>query len=140
MTHPEFAIDEEVPRTPLLDEQEEENLEKVSKSGTRVLLLDGEVTPYTNQNNNAVDCSQVQIVASHPDSPLHSLETSVWTSFSDSRSCFPYFLFISPISKMMMGRFTVKSAAPKYVWAPPDHEEAREQTYKDFNLNLSWGL
>ncbi|KAM7054952.1 plasma membrane calcium-transporting ATPase 4 isoform 1-T4 [Molossus nigricans] len=76
MTHPEFAIDEEVPRTPLLDEQEEENLEKVSKSGTRVLLLDGEVTPHTNQNNTE-DCSQVQIVASPSDSPLHSLETSV---------------------------------------------------------------
>uniref|UniRef100_A0A8C0KED5 Calcium-transporting ATPase n=1 Tax=Canis lupus dingo TaxID=286419 RepID=A0A8C0KED5_CANLU len=65
MTHPEFAIDEEVPRTPLLDEHEEENLE-VPK-----------VTPYANKNNNAVDCSQVQIIASHSDSPLHSLETSV---------------------------------------------------------------
>ncbi|KAF6073989.1 hypothetical protein HJG60_001184 [Phyllostomus discolor] len=77
MTHPEFTIDEEVPRTPLLDEQEEKSLENVSKPGTRVLLLDGEVTPYANKNNNAVDCSQVQIVASHSDSPLHSLETSV---------------------------------------------------------------
>ncbi|XP_066218112.1 plasma membrane calcium-transporting ATPase 4 isoform X1 [Saccopteryx leptura] len=77
MSHPEFAIDEEVPRTPLLDEEVEENLEKASKSGTRVLLLDGEVTPYANKNNNAVDSSQVQIVASHSESPLHSLETSV---------------------------------------------------------------
>ncbi|CAK6439756.1 unnamed protein product [Pipistrellus nathusii] len=77
MTHPEFAIDEEGPRTPLLDEQEEESFEKVPKPGTRVLLLDGEVTPSANTNNNAVDCSQVQIVPSHPDSPLHSLETSV---------------------------------------------------------------
>ncbi|XP_044123587.1 plasma membrane calcium-transporting ATPase 4 isoform X2 [Neovison vison] len=76
MTHPEFAIDEEVPRTPLLDEHEEENLDNPT-SGTRALLLDGEVTPYANKNNNAVDCSQVQIVASHSDSPLHSLETSV---------------------------------------------------------------
>jgi len=76
MTHPEFAIDEEVPRTPLLDEHEEENLDS-PKAGTRVLLLDGEVTPYANKNNNAVDCSQVQIVASHSESPLHSLETSV---------------------------------------------------------------
>ncbi|XP_045038137.1 plasma membrane calcium-transporting ATPase 4 isoform X1 [Desmodus rotundus] len=77
MTHPEFTIDEEVPGTPLLDEQEEEDLEKVSKPGTRVLLLDGEVTPYANKNNNAVDCSQVQIVDSHSDGLLHSLETSV---------------------------------------------------------------
>ncbi|XP_070256895.1 plasma membrane calcium-transporting ATPase 4-like [Myotis yumanensis] len=76
MTHPEFTIDEEGPRT-LLDEQEEKSFEKVPKSGTRVLLLDGEVTPSANTNNNAVDCSQVQIVPSYPDSPLHSLETSV---------------------------------------------------------------
>ncbi|ELK24027.1 Plasma membrane calcium-transporting ATPase 4 [Myotis davidii] len=77
MTHPEFAIDEEGPRTPLLDEQAEKIFEKVPKSGTRVLLLDGEVTPSANTNNNAVDCSQVQIVPSSTDSPLHSLETSV---------------------------------------------------------------
>lgn len=77
MTHPEFTLCEEGPRTPLLDEQEEENLEKFPKSGTRVLLLDGEVTPYANKNNNAVDCSQVQMGASLSDSRLHSLETSV---------------------------------------------------------------
>ncbi|XP_029791374.1 plasma membrane calcium-transporting ATPase 4 isoform X1 [Suricata suricatta] len=77
MTHPEFAIDEEVPRTPLLDEYEEEDLEEAPKAGTRVLLLDGEVTAHANKNNNAVDCSQVHVVASHADSPLHSLETSV---------------------------------------------------------------
>ncbi|XP_069315851.1 plasma membrane calcium-transporting ATPase 4 isoform X1 [Eulemur rufifrons] len=77
MIHPEFAIDEELPRTPLLDEQVEDNLDAVSTSGTSVLLLDGEVTANANQNNNAVDCSQVQTVASHSDSPLHSLETSV---------------------------------------------------------------
>uniref|UniRef100_A0A2K5QSH3 Calcium-transporting ATPase n=1 Tax=Cebus imitator TaxID=2715852 RepID=A0A2K5QSH3_CEBIM len=75
MTHPEFAIDEELPRTPLLDEEEEENPDKASNFGTRVLLLDGEVTPYANTNNNAVDCNQAQI--SHADSPLQSLETSV---------------------------------------------------------------
>lgn len=77
MTHPEFTLCEEGPRTPLLDEQEEENLEKFPKSGTRVLLLDGEVTPYANKNNNAVDCSQVQMGASLSDSRLHSLEMSV---------------------------------------------------------------
>ncbi|KAB1258753.1 Plasma membrane calcium-transporting ATPase 4 [Camelus dromedarius] len=77
MTHPEFTIDEEGPRTPLMDEQEEEGLEKFSKPGTSMAPLDGEVTPYANRNNNAVDCSQVQVAASHSDSPLHSLETSV---------------------------------------------------------------
>ncbi|KAM6217730.1 plasma membrane calcium-transporting ATPase 4 isoform 5-T5 [Rhynchocyon petersi] len=77
MTHPEFAIEEEGPRTPVLDEQEEGNPEKVFTSGTRVFPTDDEVTPYANKNNNAVDCSQVQMGASHSDSPLHSLETSV---------------------------------------------------------------
>ncbi|XP_008582464.1 PREDICTED: plasma membrane calcium-transporting ATPase 4 isoform X1 [Galeopterus variegatus] len=78
MTHPEFFIDEELPpRTPLLDEQEEGNLDKVFKSGGKVLPSDDEVTPYANKNNNAVEHSQVQIVASRSDSPVHSLETSV---------------------------------------------------------------
>uniref|UniRef100_A0A8D2CP85 Calcium-transporting ATPase n=1 Tax=Sciurus vulgaris TaxID=55149 RepID=A0A8D2CP85_SCIVU len=77
MTHPEFAIDEDLPQTPFLDEQEDKNLEHVPKTGTGVLLLDGEVTPYANKNNNAVESSQVQVVASHSDSPLQSLETSV---------------------------------------------------------------
>uniref|UniRef100_A0A5F7Z901 Calcium-transporting ATPase n=1 Tax=Macaca mulatta TaxID=9544 RepID=A0A5F7Z901_MACMU len=75
MTHPEFAIDEELPRTPLLDKEEEENPDKASKFGTGVLLLDGEVTPYANTNNNAVDCNQAQLPQS--DSSLQSLETSV---------------------------------------------------------------
>ncbi|KAK2504882.1 hypothetical protein MC885_010140 [Smutsia gigantea] len=77
MAHPEFAIDEEMPRTPLLDEQEEENLEKVFKSETSVLPSDGEVTPYANSNNNAAACSQVRTAASRSESPLHGLETSV---------------------------------------------------------------
>ncbi|VTJ82205.1 Hypothetical predicted protein, partial [Marmota monax] len=77
MTHPEFAIDEDLPQTPFLDEQEDKSLEHVPTTGTGVLLLDGEVTPYANQNNNAVESSQVQVVASHSDSPLQSLETSV---------------------------------------------------------------
>uniref|UniRef100_I3MFX4 Calcium-transporting ATPase n=1 Tax=Ictidomys tridecemlineatus TaxID=43179 RepID=I3MFX4_ICTTR len=77
MTHPEFAIDEDLPQTPFLDEQEDKSLENVPTTGTGVLLLDGEVTPYANQNNNAVESSQVQVVASHSDSPLQSLETSV---------------------------------------------------------------
>lgn len=77
MTHPEFAIDEESPQTPLLDEQEEENLEKALQSGPQAFPLDGEATPYANKNNNAVDRTQAQAAASRSDSPLHSLETSV---------------------------------------------------------------
>ena len=139
MTHPEFTIDEEGPRTPLLDEQEEEIFEKVSKPGTKTSSPDGEVTPQTNKNNNSVDCCQVQIVASHSDSPLHSLETSVWTSLLPIPA-FPVSLFICPISKVMTGVFTIVSAAPKYVWTLICHEEARAQTYEHFNWNLSWGL
>ncbi|XP_037353158.1 plasma membrane calcium-transporting ATPase 4 isoform X3 [Talpa occidentalis] len=77
MTHPGYAIEEEVPRTPLLEEQEEEIPENASKSETGVPLLDSEVTPPANRNNNAVDYSPVQTVAAHSDSPMHSLETSV---------------------------------------------------------------
>ncbi|XP_006887952.1 PREDICTED: plasma membrane calcium-transporting ATPase 4 isoform X2 [Elephantulus edwardii] len=78
MTHPEFAIEEEEgPRTPVLDEQEEGSSDKAFPSGTSVFPTDDEVTPYANTNNNAVDCNQVQVIASHSDSPLHSLETSV---------------------------------------------------------------
>uniref|UniRef100_A0A8C5P3Y8 P-type Ca(2+) transporter n=1 Tax=Jaculus jaculus TaxID=51337 RepID=A0A8C5P3Y8_JACJA len=75
MAHPEFAIEEEMPRTPFLDEREEDVT--ASTTGTRVLLLDGEATPCANKNNNAVDCDQVHPATSHPDSPLQSLETSV---------------------------------------------------------------
>ncbi|XP_036057667.1 plasma membrane calcium-transporting ATPase 4 isoform X1 [Onychomys torridus] len=73
MNHPEYI--DEFPKSSHDDEDEDSGLGP--KSGTGVLLLDGEATPYSNKNNNAVDCSQVQIVASHSDSPLQSLETSV---------------------------------------------------------------
>ncbi|KAM4860540.1 plasma membrane calcium-transporting ATPase 4 isoform 2-T2 [Thomomys bottae] len=76
MSTPDFSTDDEGPRTPFLGIQEED-AEKGSKTGTRVLLLDGEASPNANKNNNAVDGSQVHIVASGVDSPLQSLETSV---------------------------------------------------------------
>lgn len=72
MTQSGYNADDEFPHS-FQDDQEED----APRAGTRVLLLDGEATPYDNKNNNAVDCNQVQIVASHSDSPLHSLETSV---------------------------------------------------------------
>ncbi|KAG8525104.1 Plasma membrane calcium-transporting ATPase 4, partial [Galemys pyrenaicus] len=77
MTQPEFSMEEEVPRTPLLEEQEEEIPENALKAGTGVLLLDGEATPPANENNNAVDHSPAQTSASHSDSPVRSVETSV---------------------------------------------------------------
>lgn len=75
MTEPDYAADDELSQTFL--ENQEEDPALVSKSGTSVLLLDDEAAPQSNTNNNAVDCHQVQIVASHPDSPLQSLETPV---------------------------------------------------------------
>lgn len=78
MTPPEFSIYEEVPRTPLLEEVEDHlETEMVSQSGINMHQPDGTFTPHDNKNNNAVAASQVQIVASHSDNPLHSLETSV---------------------------------------------------------------
>lgn len=75
MNHPEYNVDDEFPKSSQDDQEEDSG--PGPKSGTGVLLLDGEATPHDNKNNNAVDCNQVQIVASHPDSPLQSLETSV---------------------------------------------------------------
>ncbi|XP_020031701.1 plasma membrane calcium-transporting ATPase 4 isoform X1 [Castor canadensis] len=74
MATPEF--DDEFPRTPA-QHSHEEDLSKDAKTGTRVLLLDGEAAPHANKNNNAADSNQVQVFASHSDSPLQSLETSV---------------------------------------------------------------
>lgn len=72
MTHPEFTTDE-LPPASFVEEKEK----SVPKVETGMLLLDGEATPNPNRNNNSVDCNQVQIVASHPENPLQSLETSV---------------------------------------------------------------
>lgn len=75
MNHPEYNVDDEFPKSSQDDQEEDSG--PGPKSGTGVLLLDGEATPHDNKNNNAVDCNQVQIIASHSDSPLQSLETSV---------------------------------------------------------------
>ncbi|XP_013202195.1 plasma membrane calcium-transporting ATPase 4 isoform X1 [Microtus ochrogaster] len=75
MTQPGYNADDE-PLPSFIDDHEEDP-GLVPKSGTKVLLLDGEATPNDNKNNNAVDGNQVQTIASHADSPLQSLETSV---------------------------------------------------------------
>lgn len=75
MTQPGYNADDELPPSFIEDHEEDSGL--APKSGTKVLLLDGEATPNDNRNNNAVDGNQVQTVASHADSPLQSLETSV---------------------------------------------------------------
>lgn len=75
MTQPEYPADDELSQS-FLDIQED-NPDLVSKAGTSVLLLNGEAAPQDNTNNNAVDCHQVQLIASHSASPLPSLETPV---------------------------------------------------------------
>lgn len=74
MTQPEYAADDEMPQS-FLNQEESPSL--ASKSGITKRLPDAETVPQNNTNNNAVDCHQVQIVASHPDSPLQSQETPV---------------------------------------------------------------
>lgn len=74
VTQLEYAADDELSQT-FLDQ--EESLSSVSKSGTNMLRLDGEASLQDNTNNNAVDCHQVQIVASRSDSSLPSQETPV---------------------------------------------------------------
>lgn len=75
MTQPDYPADDELSQS-FLDIHEGDP-ELASKAGTSVLLLDGEPASHDNTNNNAVDCHQVQIVASHSDSPPPSLETPV---------------------------------------------------------------
>ncbi|XP_038204603.1 plasma membrane calcium-transporting ATPase 4 isoform X2 [Arvicola amphibius] len=75
MAQPGYSADDEPLPSFIDDHKEDQGL--VPKSGTKVLLLDGEATPNDNRNNNAVDGNQVQTIASRADSPLQSLETSV---------------------------------------------------------------
>lgn len=74
MTQPEYAADDEMPQS-FLNQEESPSL--ASKSGITKRLPDAETVSQNNMNNNAVDCHQVQIVASHPDNPLQSQETPV---------------------------------------------------------------
>ncbi|XP_036609320.1 plasma membrane calcium-transporting ATPase 4 isoform X1 [Trichosurus vulpecula] len=80
MTHPEFTLEEDEPRTPLLDGSEED--EDSREPGTdRFPKATGSKEPPSflsnNENYNALDSSPVHITISNSDSTLHSLETSV---------------------------------------------------------------
>ncbi|XP_063128280.1 plasma membrane calcium-transporting ATPase 4 isoform X5 [Rattus norvegicus] len=74
MTQPEYAADDEMSQS-FLNQEESPSL--ASKSRITKRLSDAETVSQNNTNNNAVDCHQVQIVASHPNSPLQSQETPV---------------------------------------------------------------
>uniref|UniRef100_A0A8C3NSJ0 Calcium-transporting ATPase n=1 Tax=Cyanoderma ruficeps TaxID=181631 RepID=A0A8C3NSJ0_9PASS len=69
MTHPEFILEEDEPRTPFLEGAEDEpEPEGLQKRGGGSLAGSG------NRNNNAVDS---EFSFPEPGSPFHSLETSV---------------------------------------------------------------
>ncbi|XP_068015844.1 plasma membrane calcium-transporting ATPase 4 isoform X2 [Melanerpes formicivorus] len=75
MTHPEFTLEEDEPRTPFLDgaddDPEPEGLPKRGGGSPGA-------APALNRNNNAVDSSQqAELSSPQPESLLHSLETSV---------------------------------------------------------------
>uniref|UniRef100_A0ACB8F570 Uncharacterized protein n=1 Tax=Sphaerodactylus townsendi TaxID=933632 RepID=A0ACB8F570_9SAUR len=74
MTHPEFILEEDEPRTPFFDGAEEdlEDEELKKQSGENP----GESSPL-NKNNNAVDGDIAEDTIPDLESPLHSLETSV---------------------------------------------------------------
>ncbi|XP_060087382.1 plasma membrane calcium-transporting ATPase 4 isoform X2 [Heteronotia binoei] len=74
MTHPEFILEEDEPQTPFLDGAEEdlEAEEPKKQSGESP----GDSSPL-NKNNNAVDGDIAEDTIPDPESPLHSLETSV---------------------------------------------------------------
>ncbi|KAM9005814.1 plasma membrane calcium-transporting ATPase 4 isoform X1 [Sarcophilus harrisii] len=79
MTHPEFTLEEDEPRTPLLDGSEEDEgsketgtdrFPKASESKESPSFLSGD------ENYKALDSSPVHITISNSDSTLHSLETT----------------------------------------------------------------
>ncbi|XP_075578547.1 plasma membrane calcium-transporting ATPase 4 isoform X1 [Pelecanus crispus] len=74
MTHPEFILEEDEPRTPFLDGAEDDpETDGLKKRGGGSL---GGSTSL-NRNNNAVDSDQAEVTVPELESPLHSLETSV---------------------------------------------------------------
>ncbi|XP_061488228.1 plasma membrane calcium-transporting ATPase 4 isoform X5 [Rhineura floridana] len=74
MTHPEFIPEEDEPRTTFLDGSDEDlETEELKKQSEE---CPGESSPL-NKNNNAVDSDIAEDTIPEPESPLHSLETSV---------------------------------------------------------------
>lgn len=100
MTHPEFRIEDSEPHIPLIDDTDAEddaptkrnsasprNITPTPPSPTPTpTTLTAPVSPSPNQNNNAVESSNHLLpegpksgTPSAPGSPLHSLETSLWS-------------------------------------------------------------
>ncbi|XP_051854545.1 plasma membrane calcium-transporting ATPase 4 isoform X1 [Antechinus flavipes] len=80
MTHPEFTLEEDEPRTPLLDGSEEDEGSKETGTDRFPKASESKESPSflsSDENYNALDSSPVHITISNSDSTLHSLETSV---------------------------------------------------------------
>jgi len=74
MTHPEFILEEDEPRTPFLDSAEDDpKTDGLKKRGGGSLGGSSSL----NRNNNAVDSDQTEVNFAEPESLFHSLETSV---------------------------------------------------------------
>lgn len=99
MNHPEFRIEDSEPNIPLIDDTDAEddaptkrnsgsprNATPTPPSPTTGAPPTAPVSPSLNQNNNAVESSNHLLpegpksgTPSAPGSPLHSLETSLWS-------------------------------------------------------------
>lgn len=97
MTHPEFRIEDSEPHIPLIDDTDAEDDAPTKRNSASPRnatptppspspTLTAPVSPSPNQNNNAVEsCNHLLPEApksgspSAPGSPLHSLETSLWS-------------------------------------------------------------
>ncbi|XP_010722720.1 plasma membrane calcium-transporting ATPase 4 isoform X2 [Meleagris gallopavo] len=74
MTHPEFILEEDEPRTPFLDSAEDDpETDGLKKRGGGSLGGSSSL----NRNNNAVVSDQTEVNFAEPESLFHSLETSV---------------------------------------------------------------
>lgn len=97
MTHPEFRIEDSEPHIPLIDDTDAEDDAPTKRNSASprnatptppspTVTLTAPVSPSSNQNNNAVESSNHLLPEgpksgslSVPGSPLHSLETSLWS-------------------------------------------------------------
>ncbi|XP_074164973.1 plasma membrane calcium-transporting ATPase 4 isoform X1 [Sminthopsis crassicaudata] len=80
MTHPDFTLEEDEPKTPLLDGSEEDEGSRETGTDRFPKASESKEPPSflsSDENYNALDSSPVHITISNSDSTLHSLETSV---------------------------------------------------------------
>lgn len=85
MTHPEFRIEDSEPHIPLIDDTDAEDDAPTKRNATPT--PPPPPSPSPNQNNNAVESgihlfleNSKPATPSAPASPMHSVETSLWSS------------------------------------------------------------